>query len=406
MIYDNSYNDLLKDSRVLREAESLAKAGHNVSIFLIFHYNDLTRVVEKIGTQDITILGVAEKSPQCPKNIGLIRKIVWSFVTSSMFKAGFKAIQKLLSLAGFGKIIHFQIDNAIKTLLTIPTDVYHAHDAPTLDFGLFCAWFNKKPLVFDAHEIFGYMIRGNISKVVVNQAFKMEKKLIKYVDHVITVNEPLKNYFKKITNAPITIVMNCKDPISDHYEPPKNRVFTVSFISNLHRSRLLPEIIDVLGNIDNIRFVLAGKRENNKLYNEVEETSAKYDNVEFLGQIPFDQVIPRTFEANIVVNPGDPSMPQADIAIPNKLLESMACGRPIICNKGTYAEELTEKLNCGLVVDYDLNAIKEAVIKLRDNPELCEQLGKNGLQNAIKEFNWEKQKEKLLKIYEELKQKY
>ena len=285
-------------------------------------------------------------------------------------------------------------------------DVVHCHDLDTLQAGV---WLKRKTnckLVFDAHEIFGYMIRGNISKVVVNQAFKMEKKLIKYVDHVITVNEPLKNYFKKITNAPITIVMNCKDPISDHYEPPKNRVFTVSFISNLHRSRLLPEIIDVLGNIDNIRFVLAGKRENNKLYNEVEETSAKYDNVEFLGQIPFDQVIPRTFEANIVVNPGDPSMPQADIAIPNKLLESMACGRPIICNKGTYAEELTEKLNCGLVVDYDLNAIKEAVIKLRDNPELCEQLGKNGLKNAIKEYNWEKQKEKLLIIYEELKQKY
>jgi glycosyltransferase involved in cell wall biosynthesis len=267
-------------------------------------------------------------------------------------------------------------------------------------------WLKKKlgvKLVYDAHEIFGYMIEGNISKFVVNYVFRMEKKLIKHVNHVITVNEPLKEYFEKITKAPITIVMNCKDPISENYKPPKSKVFTVSFISSLHRSRLLPEIIDTLGEIHNIRFVLAGKKEHIKLYHEVEKTSAKYENVEFLGTIPFDQVIPRTLEANAVINPWDPSMIKSKISTPNKLLEAMACGRPIICNKNTYAGKITEELNCGLVVDYDLEAIKEAVIKLRDSPELCERLGKNGLKKAVDEYNWDKQKIKLLKTYNRLK---
>jgi glycosyltransferase involved in cell wall biosynthesis len=247
------------------------------------------------------------------------------------------------------------------------------------------------------------MITGNVSGFLANYSFKLEKKLVKHINHLVTVNEPLKKYFEKITNAPITIVMNCDEMPSEKYITSKNDVFTILFIGNLHRSRFFPEIIDVLGSVKNIKFVIAGKKEHIELYHEVESRCSKYENVEFLGQISAKEVIPKTKECDAVICVLDPKRFSSHIATANKQFNAMVCGRPIICTKDTYPGDMTEKLQCGLVIDYDLNAIKEAVIKLRDDAELCKKLGKNGLKAALEEYNWEKQKDKLLEVYEGLK---
>ena len=46
--------------------------------------------------------------------------------------------------------------------------------------------------------------------------------------------------------------------------------------------------------------------------------------------------------------------------------------------------------------------MKEAIIKLRDSPELRERLGRNALKAAITKYNWQKQEEKLLELYKGL----
>jgi glycosyltransferase involved in cell wall biosynthesis len=244
------------------------------------------------------------------------------------------------------------------------------------------------------------MIAGDVTKFVVNIAFKMEKKMVNHVDHIITVNGPLKEYFNSISKKPITVVMNCKDMISDTYKQPRNNVFTVSHIGNLHRRRLFPEIIDVLGGVDNIRFVIAAKKGNMKLYQEVKKAASKYVNVDFLGEIPFDQVVPRTFEADVVLHSINPTY--GKVMTPNKLFEAMVCGRPIVSTKATYAGKMTEALQCGLVVEYNVSAFKEAIIKLRGDPALCEKLGRNALNAAKTKYNWRNMVKKLLNVYKDI----
>jgi len=46
--------------------------------------------------------------------------------------------------------------------------------------------------------------------------------------------------------------------------------------------------------------------------------------------------------------------------------------------------------------------LKEAIIKLRDDPELRERLGRNALKAAITKYNWERQEEKLLELYSDI----
>jgi len=366
-------NPFMVDPRVSREAKSLIDNGHEVTVIVWDRKNDYS---EHEVVDDVNLIRIHNKGLMKLLPNDLFRNPLW-------WRTAYK------------KALELYKTNEFKF------DVVHCHDLDTLQSGV---WLKKKlgiKLIYDAHEIFGYMISGDMPKVVVKAAFWMEKRLIKNVDHVITVNEPLKKYFKSITHKPITIVMNCKDLISEEYQPPKNDVFIICYIGILHKSRMFPEIIDVIGNIENIKFVIAGKKEN--LYDEVKEKSKKYKNIKFLGTIPFEEVIPRTMESNAILCLFDPTNPNNEMGLPNKIFEGMITGRPIIVTKGLYYSKIIEKEKCGISVDYDKEEIRKSIIKLRDNSKLCEELGKNALKAAIREYNWKKQEEKLLRIYKELK---
>ena len=367
-------NPFMVDPRVHKEAKTLVDAGHEVAVIVWDRRHDYASrdVVDGIKLirlhNDFLMMAL-------PNN--LFRNPLW---WKKSYRTGIKLYKD-----GFD------------------FDVVHCHDLDTLKTGVRLKKKLGCKLVYDAHEIFGYMIEGNIPQFVVNFVFRMEKKLVKNVDHMITVSEPLKKYFKKITNVPITIVMNCKSLISKKYQhPPKNNIFTVCYIGSFVKSRLFPYLIDIIGGIENVKFIVGGMKSG--LYEEVKNRCERYDNVEFLGQILFKNVISTTLGSNIIICIFDPDIIGHQIGLPNKVFEAMATGRPIIVTKDMYySTNFVEKEKCGLSVENNSASIRKAIIKLRDDPKLCEKLGKNGLATALKKYNWEKQKDKLLKVYRGLK---
>ena len=112
-----------------------------------------------------------------------------------------------------------------------------------------------------------------------------------------------------------------------------------------------------------------------------------------------------TKKADLVICMVNSSNINTKFATANKQFEAMVCGRPIICTKDTRSGEITEEENCGLVVSLDKDELKNAIIKLRDSPKLCEEFGRNALKAAIKKYSWKKQEEKLIKLYDEIAKK-
>jgi len=194
-------------------------------------------------------------------------------------------------------------------------------------------------------------------------------------------------------------VRNSKDLIYKKYTKPNNKIFTLIYIGGMKRKRYFPWILDIIKET-NTKLILAGKKED--MFFEMQEISKKYDCVEFLGTIPMKDIIPMTHKADatfIIVNPKSPHYQRT---LFNKQFEAMVCGRPIITTRKTFAGKMTENLKCGLTVDYNRKSMKKAIITLRDNPKLCEELGKNALKAAIEKYNWEAEKQKLVKVYKEL----
>jgi len=282
-------------------------------------------------------------------------------------------------------------------------DVVHCHDLDTLSSGFFLKKkFNVK-LVYDAHEIFGYMIEKDMPSFVVWFSFLMEKKLLKNVDDIITVDVGYASYFEESSDKPITIIRNCKDIITKEYIPPSNNKFSVVYIGTLAASRFFPDVLSVFEDIEDVQFIIAGKKEG--LYDEVESLAKKLKNVTFLGTIPVTDVVPLTLKCHVVLCLFDPSIRMNQIGSPNKLFEAMVCGRPIIVTKGTHSGKIVDELQMGLSIDFSEESLKNAVRTLHDDPQLCKTYGRNALKAGLTEYNWPQQQKKLLDLYQKLKSK-
>jgi glycosyltransferase involved in cell wall biosynthesis len=366
-------NPFTHDPRVYNEAQSLIKAGHTV-----------------------TVLSWDRKKENSPKEVKDGINITRSFNTKFMNILPYDIFR-----------LHFWWNKGYKDAIKLYTetsfDVIHCHDLSSLPIGIKLKEKLGLPLIYDAHEIWGYMAARDLPKWWANYYLKKEKGIIKNVDRIITVNEPLKQYFSKITNKPITIVMNCKPLQRSSYEPAKNEKITLIYIGTISVSRFLSQMVDVVRDIPDVYLIIAGSGSDTKYVNNLKVKCSKTKNVDFFGQIPMSEVLPMTKKADVVVCLTDPNDPNNSRASANKQFEAMVCGRPIICTKNTYPGILTETEKCGLVTLYTKKDLEKIIIKLRDNPKLRHDLGKNALNSALREYNWNKQEERLVDLYENIR---
>ena len=364
-------NPFMVDPRVYKEAKALTEIGYEVTVIVWDRRGEYEKEIKYEG---IRLIRIHNKGLMRIVNNDILRNPLWWY----------KAYKKGVEL----------YNNGFKF------DIVHCHDLDTLQAGV---WLKNKfniKLVYDAHELWGYLIEKNVPKFVVNKAFSMEKKLVKNTDHIITVSKPFLDYFKSISTKQVTLVMNCKDLIYKKYESPKNNIFTILYIGGMKKQRFFPEIIDIIGEIPDIRLILAGKTED--LYLQMKKYINRFSNVEFKGTIPTDNILPLTRSSDATFIIVDPTSKHYQKTLFNKQFEAMVCGRPIILTKGTYAAEMTKDLNCGLIVDYNIKSVRGAIKKLMDDPKLCEDLGYNAFKAAKEKYNWDIEKNNLYKVYEEI----
>lgn len=74
--------------------------------------------------------------------------------------------------------------------------------------------------------------------------------------------------------------------------------------------------------------------------------------------------------------------------ISNSILESMACGVPVIATSGGGTPEIIDNGKNGLILPFgDYKAIAQKIIELKNNPELLKQLSKHAKQTVNEKFS-------------------
>jgi glycosyltransferase involved in cell wall biosynthesis len=125
-------------------------------------------------------------------------------------------------------------------------------------------------------------------------------------------------------------------------------------------------------------------------------------NIQFLGQQPRDR-IPGYISASALCLVMLKKTELFKTVIPTKLLEYMACERPVIVAVDGQARKLVEEAGAGVFVEpEDSRALVEAIIALSADPERRQLMGQNGRKLIVARLSRERTAQDYIAVLETL----
>ncbi len=120
------------------------------------------------------------------------------------------------------------------------------------------------------------------------------------------------------------------------------------------------------------------------------------------GLMRHDQIANEIRKAKIGIIPL-PDLPKFQNNIPQKLFEFMALRMPVVLSDLPPSRPFVSDGACAFMVPpNDYGAYADAIIRLLNDPALRQRMGVEGRRRVEREYNWEKESQKLLDLYSEL----
>lgn len=286
--------------------------------------------------------------------------------------------------------------------------VYHFHDPELLPIGLCLKLLTQAKVIYDVHEdvpqqiLTKYWLPAPLRKPLAMVSNLVEKLLARAMDAIVVATEGIATNFRGLNPV---VVHNYPDlgmlpnpPIARKERNEKVLVY-VGGLSKLRGALELVRALEHLDHIDNLWLDLIGRFEPPELERELQALPG-YRRVRYLGWLPWKEAWGHAKTADIGLVLFLPA-PNHKRSLPNKLFEYMAAGLPVVASNFPLWREIVEGNNCGLCVDpLNPEAIAEAIEYLITHPEEARKMGENGRRAVEEKYNWEKEAQKLLALYE------
>ena len=136
-------------------------------------------------------------------------------------------------------------------------------------------------------------------------------------------------------------------------------------------------------------FLLMG---NGILKKYAEDRINKYNNVLFLGSIPYQEIQDYLSICDILVSPHSlPPGGKEFIGSPTKVFEYMAMGKGIIASDLAQIGKILENGKTAILTEPDnIEEFSEGILKLASDKKLCIELGRNAFEKASNSYTWKK----------------
>lgn len=288
-----------------------------------------------------------------------------------------------------------------KSALGIDARIYHFHDPELLPYALKLKK-KGKIVIFDSHEdvpkqIFGKPWIPKFLRGIVSRAYEYyENSRIKKLDAIVTVVEPIADRFKNIHS---NVVLLKNYPLLDDIECNNsdfcNRERIVCYAGGVSKARGVLNAVRAIDGID-VQFYIAGEIDENFMC-ELSSLPG-VSKVKALGRIDRRHI-------NDLYNKSMAGLctlrytPNNYNSLPIKMFEYMAAGIPVVCSDFPIWREIMDTIKCGLCVGpEDIEAIKNAIDYLIHNPKEAKQMGENGRNAVLEQYNWSIEEKKLLEL--------
>ena len=288
----------------------------------------------------------------------------------------------------------------IRLLISRPK-IVHSCDLDTmLPCYLYKTLFRKK-LLFEVIDRYAMIYVPTKFKRLYSLAISIEEQFAKKSDVLVVAGgqKVLDTFGKKPKFS--YVVMNCSTDSTNTSTRKKRKFdeFTLIYTGLIRENRSLESIASSIRTMDGTQFLLAGAIYDNDLFKRLMENPK----VRYLGKLRPNDALELEAISDVMVALYDLRDPQNIYVIPNKVLEALMCGIPVISNA---APDFIRQIDCGILVEYDnANQISGAIKELKQNTELRQRLGMNGRKAFVEKYNWDRMEEKLYEIYANLLKK-
>ncbi len=286
-------------------------------------------------------------------------------------------------------------------LLKDDADIVQASDFDTLIPAVAAKLLKRVKVSYIIYDFMADNIPPGMPSFLKRFVARAEKFFIGFTDELFLVDE---SRYRQIEGAKVKgldyIYNSPPDRASPENNAGGNDCLTVFYAGIIHRARGLDYMIKALEGMEGVRLILAGTGPHQDLLEGLPD--GLRGKVRYIGQIPYEEVLRSSREADVLFAFYDPAIPNNRYASPNKMFEAMMCGKPIIVNSGIAAGDVVLRENCGVVVPYgDPRAIADRLTALKDKG-YREILGKNGRAAYEKKYGWDIMKNRLLRAYSHL----
>ena len=285
--------------------------------------------------------------------------------------------------------------------------VYHFHDPELILTGFFLKLFGKK-VIYDVHEDTPRVILTkkwipSFLRGVCSVGFELFETLFSHAfDGIVAVNDIVARRFPKkktisVGNYPSVTEFPSVIPDFEQREP------LACLIGTIQEDR---GIFTVLESTRYMKWEVAvtGEYASKKIKEQVEEQNRE-GRLRYLGFLERDQVVGILLKARVGLAPMHPAQ-HYQLALPPKVFEYMMCEVPIVASDFADWRDVLENGDygqCGICVSpEDPKAIAKAVNYLMENEEEAMQMGLNGRKAVLGHYNWERESQKLLRLYRKL----
>lgn len=402
-----AYSDITHDSRVQREANSLAEAGHAVTLFSLAGsgaqiptLDSRIEVVVRAPTKGTVIPGSPSPFRHARRGSRLRRiadRVGWLFGYTRNLRA-------------WGRTI---------TSTAPGIDVWHAHDFA----GLVAVGSSIGPglaLIYDVHDLF--VETGTASRLpgLLRWAVRQyERRLIRRVDLVVAVNQPLAKIVRDRYGPRAMIVVHNCPPRWTPLEPRPDLIRQAAGIpagapvilyhgllgANRGLDQLTAAILEP--GLEHAHLALLGYGELARSLSELASDPRYAGRLHVLDAVLPAVLLPWVASADV----GAMAMPHASlnlfISTPNKLFECLSAGTPVVVSDFPAVREIVIGDPLGpLGAVCDPSSVTEVAGAIRgilnlDDPAQGD-LRRRCVAAARERWNWETEVARLIAIYDNL----
>lgn len=399
------YGDVTYDSRVRREAATLARGGYDVRLVCLASSGE---DADLPGPVTILVRQPASGSvlPGAPnpfwsegrrRRDAVVGRIRWLVAYASSIRAWGR-----LAFAAAG-----------------PVDVWHVHDLPAL-IALGPVVPREVPIVFDAHELFAEAgTAARMPGALRSLLRAYERRLVSRVAAIVTVNEALGAVLRRrYPGRRVVVLHNCPD----RWRPPpvrKDRIREATGIpiedavvlhhGSLGANRGIEQLVEALEQpgLERAHVVLMGPGEVRSRYVDIADSPRWRGRVHVLDPVASVDLLDWVSSADVGAMPIQRSTLNHFLSTPNKLFECIAAGVPVVSSdfpamRGIVAGDHDGAL--GVVCDpTSIESIASALRSvLQLDPDAYDAMRARCLAAADRRWNWETESGRLTALYGEL----